>query len=365
MIRAATVPDVRRAPLIALSVAGVGWAACAAPVRELPAPPAPPPAAVAAAAPRVVEFRGMCDASGAVPLDDRRLLIADDEDNVLRAYDADAGGAPLWSRDVSASLGLPEKRSKKTGALKPAPETDIEAATRLGDLALWLTSHGRNRKGKHRPERLRLFATTAPADGGALEVVGTGTAHLLDALVGDPRYAAFDLATAAERAPKAEGGLNLEGMTARLDGAGVWIGFRSPTPGGLALIAALDNPAQVVRGAAPALGDPVRLDLGGRGVRALSAWRGAYLIVAGDHDGGKPSALYVWDGGATATELPGIIPDGLNPEAFFTPEGRDELLLLSDDGTVLVDGVACKELDDPARKAFRGAWVRIEPPRPR
>lgn len=46
-------------------------------------------------------FTGMCDASGAVELSRDLFAVADDEDNVLRIYDANRGGAPLSSSDVS------------------------------------------------------------------------------------------------------------------------------------------------------------------------------------------------------------------------------------------------------------------------
>ena len=41
----------------------------------------------------------------------------------------------------------------------------LEAATRIGAHALWLTSHGRNSKGKRQDARLRFFATTVPENG--------------------------------------------------------------------------------------------------------------------------------------------------------------------------------------------------------
>jgi hypothetical protein len=43
----------------------------------------------------VVVFEGMCDASGAIPIDERRFAIADDEENEIRVYDAERGGPPL------------------------------------------------------------------------------------------------------------------------------------------------------------------------------------------------------------------------------------------------------------------------------
>lgn len=47
--------------------------------------------------------------------------------------------------------------------------------------------------------------------------------------------------------------------------------------------------------------------------------------------------------------------------AFVTDEASDEILVLSDDGSVPVDGTECKRLEDPARKRFRGLRVRLPP----
>ena len=83
-----------------------------------------------------VTFRGMCDASGAVPLSQNRFAIADDEDNALRIYDAEMGGQPLAIYDLSADIGLYPRPSKKPGKPpKAPPELDIEggdAAQRHG-----------------------------------------------------------------------------------------------------------------------------------------------------------------------------------------------------------------------------------------
>ncbi|WP_258183047.1 DUF3616 domain-containing protein [Enhygromyxa salina] len=304
-----------------------------------------------------VVFIGMCDASGAVPLDPHVFAVADDEDNLLRVYDADRGGQPLYSKDISADVGIfPRPTKKPNRPPKPPAEADIEAATMHQGHAYWLTSHGTNSKGKHKPERLRLFATTSPDYGKPLTVVGTTYTNLLDDLEADPRYRPFGLTQAAQIAPKEPGGLNIEGMTDRAAG-GVFIGFRNPTPQGKALLVVLENPSAVINGEAARFGDPVLLDLGGLGIRGLSAWRGNYLIIAGDYAGTKPSRLYTWDGQGEEVQVVDADLDNLNPEGFFTPEDRDQIMLLSDDGTIEVDGVACKKLDDPAKKSFRGRWV--------
>jgi hypothetical protein len=240
----------------------------------------------------VVTFTGMCDASGAVPLSHRRFVVADDEDNVLRVYDVERGGAPVARADVSSGLKLPVKPKKKPGKVPIAPEADIEAATRLGDRAYFITSHGRNSSGKRKPERLRFFATNAPEEG-EIEVIGEPYDGLLSDILKDARFADFELAKAAELAPKAPGGLNLEGMTERKEG-GVWLGFRNPIPKGRALLVPLLNPEELIEGKAARLGDPLTLDLGGLGVRSLSSYHGRYLIMAGDFDQGAPSRLFMW-----------------------------------------------------------------------
>jgi hypothetical protein len=66
----------------------------------------------------------------------------------------------------------------------------------------------------------------------------------------------------------------------------------------------LKNPAEVIdKAAAPVFGDPVALDLGGRGIRSIEFVESRYVIVAGPFDNGKRSgkgfALYTWSGKGT------------------------------------------------------------------
>lgn len=299
-------------------------------------------------------FTGMCDASGAVVLSRDLFAVADDENNVLRIYDANRGGAPLSSSDVSAALPIASVAGKKRSAKRP--EIDIEAATRIGDVALWITSHGRSSSGKERPERLFLFGTTAPATAATIDVIGVPYLSLLDDLLSDARFAPFELAEASTRAPKEPGGLNIEGMTARPDGA-VLIGFRNPVPAGRALLVPLLNPLDSIQGQPAKIGDPVLLDLGGLGIRSLSWWRGRYLIAAGPVADEASFRLFVWTGEGDAEPVDGVDLRGLNPEAFVTPDEVDQILVLSDDGSELVEGVPCKRIEDPSRKRFRGRWI--------
>ncbi len=311
----------------------------------------------------LVHFEGACDASGAVPLDDRRFAVADDEDSVLRIYDADRGGAPLYTVDVSGGLDLAKKpqKPKKKPAKKPKrrklPETDIEAATAVGERAYWITSHARTKSGKRDPARFRFFATKLPRQQGPHAPLGTAYAGLVDDMLADPRLDALGLEQAAERSPT-EGGLNIEGMTATPEGK-LLVGLRQPVPQGRAVVLTLENPDAILHGEKARFGPPHLLDLAGLGVRALSWWRGSYLVVAGPGAPGPASRLYRWDGAGAPTQLSDVRFDALNPEGFFTPEARDTILVLSDDGTVLVDGVPCKELESPERKRFRGLWLEL------
>jgi hypothetical protein len=316
--------------------------------------------ATATAGPGEIVFTGMCDASGAVALSDELFAVGDDEDNVLRVYDAKRGGAPLAASDISLALPIERAAGHKKNECKRSREVDIEAATRVGDVALWITSHGRSSSGKERPERLFLFGTTAPRTAAVMEIVGMPYASLVDDLAADERLATFHLEEAAQHAPKDPGGLNIEGLTARPDGA-VLIGFRNPLPAGRALLVPLLNPLDVIAGQPARLGDPILLDLGGLGVRSLSWWRGRYLIAAGPIASEGAFRMFAWNGQGAPQLIDGADLGALHPEGFFTPDSLDRILVLSDDGSEPIDGVACKRLDDSRRKRFRGRWIAIGP----
>ena len=300
------------------------------------------------AAPHWVTFEGACDASGAVAIDERHFAVADDEDNVIRVYDALLGGKPVRRTNLSKQLGLERKG-----------ESDIEAATAWNGHAYWLSSHARNAHGELDPNRSLFITTDLPTLDAHLEVQGRVYRHLLDDLEQTPALQRYDLRHAAELAPKEPGGLNLEGLTATPEGA-LLIGFRSPVPAGKALLVPLLNPKDALDAGPLRFGAPLELDLGGLGVRSLSYWRGSYLIAAGPAGSHGPHRLYRWQGAGAAPELVASAPFvDANPEAFFTAEGNAEILVLSDDGNRLIRGKQCKKLDHKGHKRFRGLWLRL------
>jgi len=293
-------------------------------------------------------FRGMCDASAAVSLNADLFAVANDEDNILRVYHRQPGGMPSAAFDMTTFLRIGKK----------SPEADIEASATIGDRVYWITSHGRNAKGKDAPNRERFFATTFTVTNGVVKLtpVGRPCPTLLDDLVREPKLARFNLAAAAQHAPKDPGALNIEGLTST-PGGQLLIGFRNPVPHGKALLVPLLNPEELIAGKGAKFGEPILLDLGGYGVRSIGQDKGQYLIIAGSHDSDGESRAYTWGGGSTTpVVMAGVRFPGLNPEglAFTNEKGQTEYFILSDDGTLKIGGVDCKKLKNPAQRQFRG-----------
>lgn len=306
-----------------------------------------------AAAAAFIVCRGMCDASAVVMAGPEHFLVADDEDNILRLYSRTQDGAPLESLDLSRFLRVDPQ----------SPEVDLEGAAPVGDRVYWISSHARNKDGKDRPSRRRFFATTLTRTNNTtvIQPVGQPYEHLLEDLLREPRLRTFRLAAAAQRAPKAKEALNIEGLCATPEGH-LWIGFRNPVPQGKALLVPLLNPAGLIEGQTARLGDPQLLDLDGFGIRSLARVAERYLIIAGSYDGRGASHLFEWRGGQDRPRrLPHAGLTGLNPEAVesFTLDGVEQLLVVSDDGTLQIGGEECKSVRDPNLKYFRATTLKL------
>jgi hypothetical protein len=297
------------------------------------------------------KFSGMSDASAGAAVSTNLFAAASDEDNTLRIYDASKPGPPIQELDCNAFLEVTGKNL----------EADLEGAAKMGNRIFWIGSHGRNRDGKDRPNRCRLFATDFEAKGDrvVLRFAGRPFKSLLPALVSDPRLSSYHLGEAASRAPKQRGALNIEGLAATPEGH-LLIGFRNPIPGGKALIVPLLNPNEVIEGKTPRLDPPIELDLGGLGVRDL-AWTGNdYLVIAGSYEGGHKSKLYRWKGGRAEPEKVHVKHfDDYNPEAIilYPDSSSIRIQILSDDGSEEVDGKEQKHLPDPKQRTFRSFWL--------
>ena len=105
---------------------------------------------------------------------------------MLRIYDATRGGAPLSSSDIAGALPIEEVAGKKRSAKRP--EIDIEAATRIGDVALWITSHGRSSSARKDQSGSSCSAPPHPPPPARWRSSESPMCALLDDLSADARF---------------------------------------------------------------------------------------------------------------------------------------------------------------------------------
>lgn len=300
------------------------------------------------AAQQISTFNGPCDASAAVALDASHFIVANDENNTLRIY-RQGQPAPVASLNLTNFLGTAAEE-----------ESDIEGAAAIGSRIFWITSHGRNSKGKARPARQRFFATeVVPGQPPSVKPVGQAYGNLLHDMLAADTLKPYRLEEAARRPPEAAGGLNIEGLAATGDGK-LLIGLRSPLPQQRALLIPLDNPDEVIAGQHARFGQPLELDLGQRGIRSIERIGNSYLIVAGPTGDKGSFTLFRWSGERGNAPIPISAADlkDLRPEALFAIPGGNRVQLLSDDGGVVIGGIECKKMP-AAEQTFRSLNLEL------
>lgn len=296
------------------------------------------------AAAETIRDTGICEASAAARIGPDVYLVASDENDALTLY---RRGEPKPLVQTAIELGEID---------------DIEAATHIGPIQFWLTSHSLTRKGKDRDERRILLATSVDGDG-VLRTIGVpyrniraDVARLID-----------------ESESDLEEQFDIEGVAADADGS-LLIGLRAPlTDTGRAYVARIERPFDLlgIAGAAPT-GSPLvtlpvsELDLGGRGIRDMErAGTGAhaFLILAGpSRDDGPRPALFWWDGTGQPTPGPDVDFGGMEkPEALIV-WSETEALVLGDNDLPVPKGEerACDEGGLPeAERWHPGIEVRF------
>jgi hypothetical protein len=305
-------------------------------------------------------YLGACDGSAAVKVGPSLFLVASDEDNVLRLY---RRGEPR----AVAELKLKAKSFLK---LKDGEkEIDLEGAAQVGEHIFFITSHGRNKKGKREPDRARLFAVQVKGTGVKSKMIPIGKAYteFLNDLERAEPVESLRFADAASLAPQDEGGLNVEGLGASPEGH-LLVGFRNPLAQGKAIVIPIVNPNDVIQGRRAQLGPASLLDLGGLGIRSLeySSELGTYLIVAGPAEHDAPDLqfkLYEWAGpGSEALTLRHVFttkPLQLQPESIFMLTGEKKAYVLSDDADVrMKNNHRCRDLSRKKR-FFRGFEIAL------
>ncbi|WP_172680339.1 DUF3616 domain-containing protein, partial [Methylomonas koyamae] len=282
--------------------------------------------------------------SGAIALNDRYFVVADDEDNQLSVFDKNAEKALKPAIALSAVFDGEIEDGKHQ-------EIDLEGGTCIGDVYFWIGSHSTSSKGNDRPARRRLFGIhlneVEPGEFSAQRYGSIYTQFIAD-LKQDSRFARYDWEQAERTPPKDTGGLSIEGL-ATTPAQGLLIGFRNPLAGGTsengvlkngkAILVHLLNPLALLQDQTAQFAAPIELDLAGLGIRDI-AWRqdNQYLIVAGPYHANEQRLekhwLYLWDSeSGDLKRLEHIDLGELNIEAaFFFPGDENWVMLLSDDG---------------------------------
>lgn len=330
---------------------------------------------------------GASDGSTAIPVDADWMWVADDEDEIIRLYSRHASGFPVQAVDFTEFLDL---RDIENGDPR---EVDIEASTRLGKRLFWIGSHSHANIGESRTNRSRLFATDLVGSGpeATLHYLGRYDYLKQDLVAWDHEnrhglgadYFGLAASVAEDVLPKAldGSGWSIEGL-AMMPGStnGAYVAFRAPLvppdSRAYALIVPVLNFAQLALSngspGSAVFGDPIQLDLYGRGIRSLEGDAEGYLIIAGP-PGPTPTRypndfrLYTWSG------LPGDPPQeraadltGLNPEGIVglppRPWTQDtEVQLVSDTGQWVFydDGLRAKDLPYAGWKKCRMDTVHL------
>lgn len=288
-------------------------------------------------------FHGVCDGSGGIALPDGRIATVDDEKAPLIRIFSERGGQPI------ATVTIP-------GVSDVGNEPDLEAGASIGGMSLWIGSHARNSDGEDKPERQVLLGL--PVAGILSGSVAPGTVRKVTTLRGPLQRwgAVHDLDLKAAFGPPGEThghlaaekrGVNIEAMAYHPGRRELMIGFRNPVFDGKALVAPIRNHEAVLAGDPPDFGDPVRLQLGDRGLRDMvwSERHDAMLLIAGPSGDDGSFALYRWGAGQPApVPWPVALPPDFHPETILAISGTNDLLILSDDGdrTASTDRDECK-----------------------
>jgi len=300
-------------------------------------------------------FKGVCDASAAVAIGSTHLLVAEDENDALLLY-ATGNPTAVKTFDFSSLLRIDIDR-----------ESDIEGAARIGNRIYWITSHGRNGKGKIRANRYQLFATDiSNSQPTTLELDWVGSYRkLIDDVLNIHSWESPDsnVTTVAisllreatllhdkkekQLAPKKDG-LNIEALAALPSHQGLLIGLRNPLFQNRALVLHLKNPDLLFagNGAKARFGEPRFIDLDGLGLRSMAYHPATkkLLIIAGGKKSGGSFKLFEWDYHKnTPPVLIWTLPStqGSNPEGLVIK--GSQIHVLHDEGSRLIQGKPCKE----------------------
>lgn len=345
-----------------------------------PVTPTPPvPSLEATFTPKAGSTANSSDASAAVALDSKYMIVGDDEANVLRVYDR-AGGDAVYEWDYSQAIGV-------TG------EVDLEAAVMVGDTLYLTGSHSNTKKGVDADSREVIFSVKVSGTGANTAFTYQGDFKGLEAELVQwdqsgasgkaANYFGFTASSGAGISPENTNGFSIEGMTTSLDDSALWLGFRAPqtdtTTRDKALIVPVENYQALLSGTATAaqFGTAIELNLGGRGIRSIekAADGSGYLIIAGPSGTASDEVthdfrLFTWNGDAATAP----VELNNNLDALLKSTGGSfesivslssikagtQIQLLQDNGDTIWPGQTEVSKDlDPALQQFKGNLITL------
>jgi len=271
------------------------------------------------------QFQHIYEPSGAVTLDDGKVLLVEDESReTLQVVSVSKNG------EVK-ELGLPKMSHKIERKLKHKVR-DVEGVAINEHNQLYLiTSHTTNKKAKHKKAREQIVRLNY--EQGKL----SNFKHyhgLLEAL--QKLHPALN-----NSSHKRKKQINIEALTWDRKAKSLLIGLRSPLIKGKAVVIPLKNPNDIFDKQEKAkLAQPILLDLYGDGIRAMS-WdkkRKGYWIVSGSSGKRKGDfSLWFWDKKKNLLTISHEDVD-IGYAEGVTPLKDSGLFLVKDDGSVTTHG---------------------------
>ena len=276
------------------------------------------------------QLSGLYEPSGIIQLPDGRFLAVEDEKDHPFALVSIGAGGSVSSRALTAGWFDFNEAFWKLD--------DLEGLTI--DRSGWiyaLTSQSLDGDGKRKKSREKLVRFRIEDERVfAAQSVTTLKAALTEA---HPLLAA----AAGVKDVKSHGGFNIEALEITPDGQRLWLGFRSPLFEGRAILASVENPAEIFESdAALRVGATLEtLDLDGDGVRGMTYAHAlsGYLLISGPVSREpKPFRLWFWNGapGAPAqlVSISGVLgiehAEGICPAVI---DGVERVIMVSDDGS--------------------------------